>query len=201
MIVFGDILGVDTGEPAVAAAVIGAAGGLLLAGGRAIAWLVSGPRDRRRALYGTAYQDAMAWLEMLYRVRRRANEDADERQLVERFHVLQERIDYHRGWLGSESRYLARSYCRLVREIKQQSESPLQKAWRDPGCRPAEPPVIGEPHPSVEPQSLRFLTDVRLHLSLWPVIPRLTLMLRNLKQDTASPVRGEETTTKETATP
>lgn len=194
MIFLGDILGLNTGDPAVAAAVIGAAGGLLLAGVRAIAWLVSGPRDRRRALYGTAYQDALAWLEMLYRVRRRANEEADERQLVGRFHVLQEQIDYHRGWLGSESKYLARSYCRLVGEIKQQSEGPLREAWGNPGRRPSEPPDTGKPHPSVESQSLRFLTDVRLHLSLWPVIPRLVLVLRNREQGTASPTRGEETT-------
>lgn len=172
-------MGLDTGAPVVAAAVVTAAGGLLLAGVKALAWIVSGPRDRRRDLYGRAYQNAMAWLEMLYRVRRRANTEQAERELVERFHGLQEGIDHHRGWLSSESKYLARSYCRLVAAIKLETEPLIRTAWKTAGRRPSDRGPDGEAHPRVEAASLAFLTDVRLHLSLWPMIPRLYVAYRN----------------------
>lgn len=191
-----DILGLNTDGPAVTAAVITSAFGLLIAAFKAIAWAISGPRDRRRALYGTAYQQAMAWVEMLYRVRRRGNDEASARELVERFHALQEQIDYHRGWLGSESKYLARSYCRLVGAIKCQTEPLMRTAWSHPGCEPGEPVAGNVLHPSVEQYSLDFLTDVRLHLSLWPVIPLLRLAWRNRDDnDNASPPKGEKEAT------
>lgn len=196
MVLSADVLGLDTGAPAVTAAVITSGLGLLLAGLKAVAWLLSGPRDRRRALYGTAYQQAMAWVEMLYRVRRRGNDESSARDLVERFHALQEQIDYHRGWLGSESKYLARSYCRLVGAIKRQTEPLLRTAWTDPGCAPGEATPGDAVHPAVEQYSLDFLTDVRLHLSLWPVVPRVRLAWRNRDDnDNASPSAGEEEAT------
>jgi hypothetical protein len=187
-----DVLGLDTGEPEVAAAVIAAASALLLTGLKALAWLISGPRDRRRDLYGQAYQDAMAWLEMLYRVRRRANDRDSERALVERFHSLQKGIDHHRGWLGSESKYLARSYCRFVDAVKRETQELMQEAWALPGREPGEPPPSDEQHPTVETYSLEFLADVRSHLSLWPVIPWMRLAWRNRdRKNRALPSSGE----------
>lgn len=177
------LLGLDDAKPQVAAALIAAAGALLLAALRALTWLLSAHRDRRRDLYGRAYQDAMAWLEMLYRIRRRGNDEPSERDLVERFHSVQERIDHHRGWLGSESRYLARSYCRLVSAIKRETESLIQAAWQQPGRPPGHPTADDECHPRIEPHSLDFLTDVRLHLSLWPVFPGVRLAWRNRGND------------------
>lgn len=170
------ILGLDLSEPAVAAALVAAIAGLL---GKALAFLVAGPRDRRRALYGAAYRDAMAWTEMLYRVRRRANTEEAERALIERFHELQEQIDLQRGWLGSESVYLARSYCRVVEAIKGSTLPLIQRAWEIPGRKPAEIDAGGEEHPDCEAASLRFLFDIRLHLSIIPFFPWLLLAWRN----------------------
>jgi hypothetical protein len=175
--------GLDATKPQVTAALIAAAGALLLAILRALTWIINAPRDRRRDLYGRAYQDAMAWLEMLYRIRRRGNDDSSDRELVERFHSAQERIDHHRGWLGSESRYLARSYCRLVRAIKHETEPLIQAAWQQPGRPPGQPTSDDERHPMIEQYSLDFLTDVRLHLSLWPVFPAIRLAWRNRGED------------------
>jgi hypothetical protein len=170
-------------DPPVVAALIAAGSALVLTVVRALGWLLSAPRDRRRELYGRAYQDAMAWIEMLYRVRRRTAEPRAERELIERFHELQERIDYHRGWLASESRYLARSYCRLVLAIKRSSEPLIQLAWQQPPRTPGEAAPDGEVHLQAEADSLRFLTDVRLQLSFWPVLPLARLTWRNREQE------------------
>ncbi|HWI05993.1 MAG TPA: hypothetical protein VNT54_00580 [Solirubrobacteraceae bacterium] len=174
-----DFLGIDGVAPAVAAALIAAAATLSVTLLKALGWLISGPRDRRRQLYGQAYEDAMGWLEMVYRIRRRANTDEADRALVERFHTLQERINHHRGWLGSESKYLARSYCRLVDAIKRETEPLIQAAWDDDGRGPRIKTPNDDGHPNVEDESLRFLADVRLHLSIWPVLPRLLLVWRS----------------------
>lgn len=170
-------------DPPVVAALIAAGSALALTALRALGWLLSAPRDRRRELYGRAYQDAMAWVEMLYRVRRRTAEPQDERELIDRFHDLQERIDYHRGWLASESRYLTRSYCRLVLVIKRATEPLIQVAWEQPPRTPGAAAPDGEVHVNVEADSLRFLKDVRLQLSFWPLLPLARLAWRNREQD------------------
>lgn len=180
-------------SPSVLAALIAAGSAVVLTVLRSLGWLVSAPRDRRRDLYGLAYQDAMAWLEMLYRVRRRARGPEAERELIERFHELQEQIDYHRGWLGSESRYLARSYCRLVLAIKKSSEPLIQEAWEQEPRTPGTPAPGGERHVQVEADSLRFLADVRLHLSLWPLIPGALLAWRNRETDSVIKPDGDVT--------
>jgi hypothetical protein len=146
---------------------------------KALGWLVSAPRDRRRDLHGRAYQDAMAWLEMLYRIRRRPEDGSGDRELIVRFHELQEHIDYHRGWLGSESRFLARSYCRLVDAIKRASEPLIQEAWTEEPRTSGAPAPDGERHPDIDADSLDFLTDVRLHLSYWPLFPAARVAWRN----------------------
>lgn len=188
-------------DPPVLAALIAAASALLLAVLRALASLFSAARDRRRELYGRAYRDAMAWVETLYRIRRRASGPQAERELVERFHDLQERIDYHRGWLGSESRYLAHSYCQLVLAIKRATEPLIQVSWQQPPRSPGGPAPAEERHPHVEAHTLRFLTDVRLHLSLWPLLPLARLAWRNREEEATDnqtrrrPTRTERKTT------
>jgi hypothetical protein len=163
----------------VTSALIAGGFAVLLAVLKAIGWLVSAPRDRRRDLYGRAYQDAMAWLEMLYRIRRRPQDGSGDRELIGRFHELQERIDYHRGWLGSESRFLAHSYCRLVEAIKHQCEPLIVQAWASAPRAPGTPAPEGEQHASVEAESLRFLSDVRMQLSYWPLLPLALVAWRN----------------------
>ena len=57
-------------------------------------------RDRRRQMYGEAFRTALAWREVVYRVRRRDNSEQHDRELIDRFHDLQERLDYYEGWIG-----------------------------------------------------------------------------------------------------
>lgn len=150
------------GPPLVAGGV-----GLLLVGLRAFALVISGAQERRRELYSEAYKAAMAWGEMVYRVRRRAHDDQSERALIERFHALQEQIDYYEGWTATESKAMGRSYCRLVRAIKSKTEAEIRAAWDESvSRRPGEPAREGEDHPDLSVERDAFLADVRNHVSL-----------------------------------
>lgn len=77
-------------------------------------------RDRRRQTYGEAYKTAVEWREMVYRVRRTADSEKD---LVEKFHSLQERIAFHEGWIGSQSKCMRLSYRQLVRAARSETST------------------------------------------------------------------------------
>jgi hypothetical protein len=130
---------------------------------------VSDRRERRRTLYSEAYQAALAWEEVYYRIRRR--DPAKDYELAASFHSVQERINFHEGWIGSESVFLGRAYCRLVLTIKAVALVPIQTAWR-------EPPSSAEQGFSVDPLAgaeqiktakERFVEDLRDHMSLNPL--------------------------------
>ncbi len=135
-------------------------------------------RDRRRQLYGEAYRAALAWKEMLYRVRRRATGSIAQHVLVDRFHDLQERIDYHEGWIGSESPWLRRSYVAFVQQVKTQTEPLILEAWGSIPQRVTDSSSALK-HPALNKASSRFLFDVRCHLSIWQ-LPKLLVVMRNL---------------------
>jgi hypothetical protein len=124
-------------------------------------------RDRRRGLYSNAYQAALAWGEMYYRVRRRDPGKAHE--LAQQFHTIQEKIDFHQGWIASESEYLGRAYCRLVLRTKALTVEHIRRAWTEPPVSPDEgfsvvPVVAAE----LEQAKERFILDLRRHLSFNP---------------------------------
>jgi hypothetical protein len=123
--------------------------------------------DRRRQMYGEAFRTALEWREMIYRVRRRDNTEEHDRALVDRFHELQERLDYFEGWIGSESKYMSRSYQKLVSTAKSATMSDLQAAWNKPGKKSNTD--SDATHPVID-QAARdaYLRDVHGHLSLQP---------------------------------
>jgi hypothetical protein len=176
------ILGIDLGDdPEVKAALIAASSAIVLAGIGRIAGYISGKRERQRDLYSQAFKAAMSWREMVYRVRRRAEGDEPERVLIDRFHELQEELDYYQGWIASESPWMGRSYCRLVEEVKQKCADDINKAWDEPERRrPASGTLDNDNHPDCRADSDRFLFDVRSHLSMW-VLPKLLVAWRNRK--------------------
>lgn len=175
-----EFLGLDI-APAVGAALVAAGAGVLLAALRALALVVSGAQERRRELYSEAYKAAMAWREMVYRVRRRTDGDEAARALIDRFHELQERIDFYEGWIASESRAMGRSFCRLVKAIKTKTEAPLRVAWEELDRRmPAQGVRDDDDHPDVRQERDAFLTDVRQHLSLL-LYPKVAVAWRNRK--------------------
>jgi hypothetical protein len=123
-------------------------------------------RDRRRQMYGEAFRAALEWREMVYRIRRRDNTGEHARELVDRFHDLQERLAFYEGWIGSESKFMRRSYQRLITAAKAATRYDLEQAWNTPGRIGNADPK--DHHPAI-PQACRddFLKDVRGHLSVW----------------------------------
>lgn len=144
-------------------------------------------RERRRLLYGEAFKAALGWHEMLYRVRRRREENAGE--IVEKFHELQERLTYYQGWIASESRYMERSYKKLATAVKRGTEQLIRQAWEDP-VRPIPGNALPEDeHPNFDVEASRFLQDVRSYLS--PLYFRkLAVVWRNSGKRAAATSQG-----------
>jgi len=131
-------------------------------------------RVRRRKIYGDAFRAAMSWVELYYRVRRRSTEPGADDAIRQRFHTAQEEINFYVGWIGSESRWMCRSYGTLVTAIKTATETHIQTAWDQPAqMKTFEPQQIV----TSEAQE-RFLRDVRAHLAWWQ-IPKLLILWRN----------------------
>lgn len=74
--------------------------------------------------------DAIAWLELPYRVRRRQGDDkATLDALAERFHVLHERLLFHENWLRIEVPTAHPLYKQLVAEARSAALDATRKAW------------------------------------------------------------------------
>jgi len=132
----------------------------------ALAAYLASKRDRRRILYSEAIQAIVSWKEMLYRVRRRTDDQTG--QLVAGFHELQDKLSYYQAWIGGESKYMDRSYARLVRGIKGETEALIRNAWDDP-IRPAPGKALdGDGHPDISTYTDAFAADLRSHLSPLP---------------------------------
>lgn len=153
-------------------------------------------RDRRRSLYSNAYQAAVGWGELYYRVRRR--DPDDPYAVAARFHEVQEQIDFHQSWIDSESAALGRAYCRLVLRTKMLTLEPIREAWATAPAMPADGFSVAPVAP-VELETARelFISDLRDHLSWWPQ-RRLALRRRyTQKKWAAIQVAVKDTTTKE----
>ncbi|NNN09560.1 MAG: hypothetical protein HKL85_10265 [Acidimicrobiaceae bacterium] len=132
-------------------------------------------RDRRRALYGRAVQEILKWNEMLFRVRRR--DPSEDRELIHVFHDLQENLSYYQAWIASESKYLDRSYSRLVKSLKDDCKEPIQAAWAQVRPIPGAP-LEDDVNPDPQEHVASFMKDVRSHLSPW-FWRRIALAYRN----------------------
>jgi hypothetical protein len=122
-------------------------------------------RNRRRDLYSEAYRTALEWCEGVYRVRRRAPDGADDRELVAHFHSLQERIAYYQGWLCIEAADLGRAYQHFLDQVMAECRPLLQAAWEEPGRLPTAATPPDEKTPELSQAKERFLRDVRQHLA------------------------------------
>jgi hypothetical protein len=157
-------------------ALVGSAVTVVVALVSALTAYLATKRERRRILYSEAVQAIIGWTEMLYRVRRRGADEA--RELVHTFHDLQDKLSYYEAWIGSESKYMSRSYSRLVRGVKFVTMPLIQKAWDSP-VRP-EPgnSTPDDVHPDLSIAVEEFLADVRSHLSP-TVVRKFALAYRN----------------------
>ena len=133
-------------------------------------------RERRRVLYSEAVKTAVTWREMVYRVRRRGT--GQERELIERFHALQDDLSYYQAWVGAESKAMSSSYERLIKAIKTKTEPLITAAWEaDLRAAPGNARQTDQ-HPDLSEPLANFMRDVRGHLSPWPW-RKLAVMLRN----------------------
>jgi hypothetical protein len=163
-------------------AIVGVAASIVVAIISGLTAYLAAKREGRRQLYGEAVQAIVTWREMVYRVRRRdANQD---RELIGAFHDLQSRLSYYEAWMGSESKYTTRSYCRLVKEVKTECEPLIQEAWKSPVRSSPAVDVPTDRHPNIHSAVDNFLKDVRSHLSPLPW-RKLALGARNTKGKTA----------------
>lgn len=148
----------------------------------ALAAYLASKREPRRVLYSEAVKAAVGWKEMVYRVRRR--EAGQERMLIDRFHDLQDELAYYQAWIGSDSKYMKRSYDRFVAGVKRKTEELITQAWADP-VRPAPGNAqAGDEHPDLTGLIASFLEDVRSHLSPWPW-PKVAAAWRNRQEDSS----------------
>lgn len=148
-------------------AAVGALGTMLVAVVSAMIGRSLAARDRRREEYADAYKSAVEWREMLHRVRRRT--PSDEAALTERFHALHERIAFHEGWIGSDSRAMSIAFKKFQLSVRAETREDIRKAW---GEDPARTTSVtehagGDPVPDRSSDE-RFLLAVRRHLSWQP---------------------------------
>ena len=136
-----------------------------VAAASALSAYLASKRERRRKLYSDAIQAILKWNEMVYRVRRRDPQDG--RSLVNLFHDIQENLTSYEAWIGSESKYMSRSYSRLVKHVKTETLTPIREAWKQTRDIPGDA-LPTDAHPNVNAQVDRFASDVRSHLSPWP---------------------------------
>ena len=140
-------------------------------------------RERHKRLvdlYGEAYKAVMSWAEMVYRIRRRDGTKECERQLIERFHAIQEQLNYHKGWISVESLWLGRSYDEFIKAVKTKTLPLINSAWKTPIRKsPITPP--DDIHPDLSNECKSFLFDVRCKLApRFLVVPYLILVFKNI---------------------
>lgn len=134
----------------------------------------------RRKLYATAFKTVLSWQEMLYRVRRRAPGDEEERKLIAKFHDLQEELNYYQGIMSSESKAMGKSYRKFVNDVKRENVQLIQEAWEQPVRKPKDGTPKDEKHPDINKIAEDFLRDTRNWLAWWQ-IPKLFVIKRNRK--------------------
>ena len=103
---------------------------------------MGGSQNRRRSTYGDALRTVVAWTEMPHRLRRRGADHGAE--LIDRFHTLQEDLAYHQGRIGSESKFVERSFTRLMAAAKEATRGPIDRAWADPVVDSSAPESVGQ---------------------------------------------------------
>lgn len=135
-----DAIYVFSGSEHMDAAVVAA---IITAGVTFLAFLADRYREavgRKRGVAADALSDALLWLEVPYRIRRRAdNSPATLSNLAERMHQLQEKHIFHASWLRVEIPAAHSAYVALLGTVKEQVAPHIQAAWNS---TPAERPDL-----------------------------------------------------------
>lgn len=154
-------------DAAVIAAIISASVALLVF----VLNLRLGSLERRRRSCADALSDALQWLELPYRIRRRTDDNPETvRGLVGRIHHLQERLVFHESWLQVEVPGAYPAYIALVRGIKEGSSDTLKQSWAEPPKTKAIDMNLGDvPAPDVRELREAFCKAARRELAVWRI--------------------------------
>jgi hypothetical protein len=130
--------------------------------------------EQRRQCAAAALADALLWLELPYRIRRRTSDDSPElARIAELVHHLQERHIYHSSWMDLEIPGAATEYRVLLSAIGDQTTLHMQDAWKAPPVRSAADMNVGELYtPQVDSECAAFLARVTDALQLTSFIRR-----------------------------
>ncbi len=124
--------------------------------------------ERKRKACAEALTDALKWLEVPYRVRRRPeNRELSSTTLIAHIHDLQERLLFHESWLRIEIPALETEYVELVSAVKCAARNAIQDSWETSPVADAQM-NIGELGVSpVDAEVVRFSDKVREELNWW----------------------------------
>ena len=127
--------------------------------------------ERKRKSCAQAIADALQWLELPYRIRRRTDDAAETfSSLAERINNLREQLEFHEKWLRIEMPDSAQKYGRLVKEVRAAAGTAIADAWRTGPVKSAEDMNIGALDISrnqVEEAVEEFSSAVVKELSWW----------------------------------
>ncbi len=145
--------------------------------GAVLAYLLGQRRtsvERKRTLCAEAIADALKWLELPYRIRRRPdNTPQTLTALGDRINDLRERLQFHEKWLRMEIPQSVVSYQRLVEEVMAAARQEIEDAWTASPAENASDMNIGQlsiiregVHAAVED----FSSEVVKALAWWRIL-------------------------------
>ncbi len=102
-------------------------------------------RARKRLDCAKALADALAWLELPYRVRRKVDDKSLSQMasLADRAHELQEAHLLHESWLRIEVPEVYEIYISLLHAVREAAREPLRVAWEHPAIKDGKDMNIG----------------------------------------------------------
>ena len=103
------------------------------------------PSPPERTLCAEAIADALQWLELPYRIRRRPdNTPQTLAALGDRINDLRERLQFHEKWLRIEIPQSVASYQRLVEEVIAAAGQEIENAWNASPAQSASDMNVGQ---------------------------------------------------------
>lgn len=125
-------------------------------------------RDRKRELCGKAIADALAWMELPHRIRRRVDDDGQTlHQLTGGIHDLQQSLLFYTSWLRVELPEAHEAYEAFVVAIKTATSQHLQDAWQSPPAKTAAGMNVGPlptDHSEVDDRLAHLTAVITKHL-------------------------------------
>ena len=127
--------------------------------------------ERKRRASAEAIADALSWLELPYRIRRRTSDTPETLgALAERVHHLQERLLFHDNWLRIEVPQAYPKYQELVRGVKEVALPFIREAWNTAPIDGASSMNVGDLGIRPDPELVEgFSDEVKKQLALWRI--------------------------------